>query len=142
MAELKTKRTQQSATDFLNAIPEEGKRRDAFAICAMMEAITGDRPAMWGSSIVGFGTYHYVYASGREGDWPVLGFSPRKESLTLYLSSGFKDYAALLEKLGKHKTAKACLYIKKLEDVDLGVLKELLRKSVQYMKERDRKQQG
>jgi hypothetical protein len=139
MAELKTKRTRESVTDFLNTIPEEGKRRDAFAICAMMEAITGDKPVMWGSSIVGFGTYHYVYASGREGDWPVLAFSPRKESLTLYLSSGFKNYGALLGKLGRHKIGKACLYIKKLSDVDLAVLKEMLTQSVEFMQAREKK---
>ncbi len=139
MAELKTRRTRQNVTDFLNAIPEEGKRRDAFAICAMMEAITGDKPTMWGSSIVGFGSYHYVYASGREEDWPVLGFSPRKESLTLYLSSGFKNYGELLDKLGRHKTGKVCLYIKKLADVDLSVLKEMLAQSVESMQAREKK---
>ena len=139
MAELKTKRTTESVKDFLNTIPEEGKRQDAFAICAMMEAVAGNKPAMWGTSIVGFGTYHYVYASGREGDWPVIGFSPRKEALTLYLTSGFKNFEGLLAKLGKFKTGKGCLYIKKLADVDTAVLKEMIIKSVEYIQAKEKK---
>jgi hypothetical protein len=133
MAELKTKRNEQSVTAFLNTITDERKRRDAFAIAALMEQITKAKPAMWGSSIVGFGSYHYTYASGREGDWPIIGFSPRKQNLTLYIIPGFESYGELLGKLGKHKTGKACLYINTLEDVHLPTLKALIEQSVNHM---------
>jgi hypothetical protein len=95
-----------------------------------MREITGEEPAMWGSSIVGFGSYHYVYASGREGDWFLTGFAPRKQALTMYIMSGFSEYDELLEKLGKFKTGKACLYVKKLDDIHLPTLKKLIRQSV------------
>ena len=99
----------------------------------MMKEITGESPKMWGPSIVGFGSYHYKYDSGREGDWFVAGFSPRKQSLTLYIMSGFRRYDELLAKLGKHTHGKSCLYIKKLEDVDMSVLKEMVAQSVKYV---------
>ncbi|MBI5564775.1 MAG: DUF1801 domain-containing protein [Chloroflexi bacterium] len=135
MAELKTKPTDQSVEDFLNTIPDEQKRADAFAVSKLMKQVTRSEPQMWGSSIVGFGRYHYKYASGREGDWPLVGFSPRKQNLTLYLMLGAGDYAGLLKKLGKHKTGKGCLYINRLADVDLPTLKELVKQSVKHMKD-------
>jgi hypothetical protein len=133
MAELKTKRNDNSVEDFLNGVAEEQKRRDAFAILELMKKITKAEPKMWGSSIVGFGSYHYKYASGREGDWPITGFSPRKQNLTLYIMPGFARYGELMKKLGKHKTGKACLYINSLDDIHLPTLKELVKQSVQYM---------
>jgi hypothetical protein len=111
MAELKTKRTDQSVEAFLGSIADEKKRRDAFVILDIMQKATRAKPKMWGSSIVGFGDYHFKYESGREGDWFVAGFSPRKQSLTLYIVPGFEQYGALLKKLGKHKTGKSCLYV-------------------------------
>jgi hypothetical protein len=134
MAELKTKPTEQSVEDFLNAIPDEQKRADAFAIVKLMKQVTRAEPKMWGSSIVGFGSYHYKYASGHEGDTCLVGFSPRKQNLTLYLMLGVADYSDLLNKLGKHKTGKGCLYINKLADVDVPTLKELIKQSVKQLK--------
>jgi hypothetical protein len=131
MAELKTKPTGASIKAFLDGIEDEGKRKDSREIHAMMRGITGARAKMWGPGIVGYGSYHYKYASGREGDWFLTGFSPRRQALTLYLMSGFKDSAPLLKKLGKFKTGKACLYIKKLDDVDRGVLKTIIERSVE-----------
>ena len=133
MAELKTKPTDQSVEGFLNKVPDEKKRQDSFAILDLMKQVTGEELIMWGDSIVGFGRYHYKYASGREADWFITGFSPRKQNLTLYLMSGFDDYDELLENLGVHSTGKSCLYIKKLEDVDQHVLRELVSKSVEHM---------
>ena len=133
MAELKTKKTAASVRDFLNSVPDERKRKDSFAIVKLMQEVTGTRPAMWGPGIVGFGKYHYKYASGHEGDAPLAGFSPRKQNLTLYIMAGFDGRAELLGKLGKYKTGKACLYINKLEDVDLSTLKELVRRSFEHM---------
>lgn len=130
MAELKTKKTQASVKAFVDGIQDEQQRKDSRALVTMIRKITGEKPKMWGTSIVGFGTYHYEYASGREGDWMLTGFSPRKGTLTLYIMSGFREYATLLRKLGKHKTGKACLYIKRLDDVDLPTLKEMIRRSV------------
>ena len=132
-AENKTKKTKASVEDFLNAVEHQGKRSDSFTILEMMREVTGMEPAMWGPSIVGFGSYHYKYASGREGDFPVTGLSPRKQNLTLYIMPGFDAYESLLSKLGKHTLGKSCLYIKKLADVDLEVLKELVTKSVLAM---------
>ena len=133
MAELKTKPTDENVLDFLNGIADEKRRQDCFSILELMKQATGAEPKMWGDSIVGFGSYHYKYASGREGDWFLTGFSPRKQNLTLYIMSGFDEYEALLSKLGKHKTSKACLYINKLQDVDAAVLKELVERSVDHM---------
>ncbi len=133
MAELKTQPNDQSVQDYLNSVPNERKREDGFTILKLMEEVTGEEPQMWGDSIVGFGSYHYKYASGREGDWFVTGFAPRKQNLTLYIMSGFDNYDQLLSQLGKHKTGKSCLYINKLDDVDLDVLQELVKQSVAHM---------
>ena len=134
MAELKTKQTAQSVEKFLKTIKDEGTREDCFVIAKLMEEVTGCKPVMWGTSIVGFDTYHYKGASGREGDWLITGFSPRKQNLTLYLMGGFDQHQSLMEKLGKHKVAKSCLYIKRLDDIHLPTLKKLVRESVKYMK--------
>ncbi|HCM77211.1 MAG TPA: DUF1801 domain-containing protein [Cytophagales bacterium] len=136
MAELKTKKTNASVTAFLNKVKNEKRRADSFAVLELMKSITKEEPKMWGSSIVGFGSYHYVYASGREGDWMVTGFSPRAQNLTLYIMTGFDRYETLMKKLGKYKTGKSCLYISKLEDVDQSVLKALIQASVLHMKKR------
>ena len=133
MAGLKTRPTGEPVKAFLDGIEDEKKRQDSYALLALMREITGEEPVMWGESIVGFGRYHYRYASGREGDWFLAGFSPRKQNLTLYIMAGFDEYDDLLEDLGKFKTGKACLYIKRMEDVDTGVLKELVRQSVQHV---------
>src|SRR3990172_6805972 len=137
MAEPKTKKTAASVKDFLNSVPDERKRKDSFALLKLMQEVTGAKPAMWGPSIVGFGSYHYKDASGREADWPLAGFSPRKQNLTLYITAGFDGYGELLGKLGKHKTGKVCVYINRLEDVDLATLKELVRRSVEHMRRRN-----
>ncbi len=131
MAELKTRPTNASVTDFLNTVADERKRHDSYMIVEIMQEITQAKPVMWGDSIIGFGSYHYKYASGQEGDWPVVGFSPRKQNLTLYLTYGVDAYDELLSKLGKHKLGKSCLYIKKLDDLDMPTLKELIRLSVE-----------
>ncbi len=135
MAELKTQRNDGDVEAFLNAIPDEKKRADAFAVLELMKRATGEEPVMWGDAIVGFGAYHYRYASGREGDWFLVGFSPRKQNLTLYIMAGFDDYDALMTRLGKHKTGKSCLYINKLADVDPAALEELVRRSVVHVRE-------
>ncbi|MBK8780399.1 MAG: DUF1801 domain-containing protein [Anaerolineales bacterium] len=133
-AELKTKVNEASVESFLNSVKDEQARADCFEILKIMKQVTKEEPKMWGSSIVGFGSYHYKGASGREGDWMLTGFSPRKQNLTLYLMGGFDAHADLLKKLGKHKTSVGCLYIKKLEDVDKKVLKELVVETVKTMK--------
>lgn len=134
-AELKTQVNDASVTEFLNNVADEQKRKDCFEILKMMKQITREEPKMWGSSIVGFGSYHYKGKSGREGEWMLTGFSPRKQSLTLYLMGGFEAHAALLQKLGKFTTSVGCLYIKTLGDVDKKVLKELVQASVKRTKE-------
>ena len=134
MAELKTKPTKQSVTEFLNRISDPERRADCLAIAKIMEELTGAQPQMWGSSIVGFGSYHYKYASGREGDWPLTGFSSRKQDVTLYLMMGFDKYETLMNQLGKHKTGKSCLYIKRLSDVHVPTLKKLLAASLKDLK--------
>ena len=132
MAELKTKKTKASVTAFLDKISDEKRRKDCQTVLNLMKQATGEEPKMWGSSIVGFGTYHYRYASGREGDWPIIAFSPRKTDLTLYIAPGFeKKFESLMSKLGKYKTGVSCLYIKKLDDVEIPVLKKLIAKSVE-----------
>ena len=133
MAELKTKKNDRSVAAFLDGIENERKQEDARTIVKLMEEITGAEPAMWGESIIGFGSYHYTYASGREGDWFLTGFSPRKQNLTLYIMAGFDEYEPLLARLGKHKTGKSCLYVNKLDDIDLDVLRTLVRRSVEHM---------
>jgi hypothetical protein len=132
--ELKTKKTEASVEDFLNEIEDEKKREDCKKVSVMMEKVRGAKPKMWGASIVGFGTYNYKYASGREGEWMEVGFSPRKANLTLYIMSGFTEYDELLAKLGKYKTGKSCLYIKDLNDVDEKVLKQLIENSVENVR--------
>lgn len=134
MAEIKTKPTNQKAEDFLNTIGNEEKRKDAFKLLDIMKEVTGEEPLMWGPSIIGFGSYHYKYASGREADWMLTGFSPRKNNLTVYIMQGFDRYDQYLAKIGKHKTGKSCLYVKSLDDLDLDVLKSLITESVEYMK--------
>ena len=134
MAEPKTKRTNASVADFLDRIKDEGIRQDCWAVVDIMKAATKAEPRMWGTSIVGFGQYHYVYASGREADWPLTGFSPRKQNITLYIMSGFKQRDDLLAKLGKHDCGKVCLYIKRLSDIHLPTLRKLVRASVEHMK--------
>jgi len=136
MAELKTKLNDASVTDFLNAIEDEEKRKDCFEIVKIMKQASKAEPRMWGPSIVGFGSYHYKYASGREADWMLVGFSPRKQNLTLYIMPGFARYGELLKKLGKYSTGSSCLYIKRLGDVDRKVLKELVSESVKVMKKK------
>jgi hypothetical protein len=133
-AELKTKLNDASVEDFLNTVEDEQIRADCFEIAKIMKQVTKAEPKMWGTSIVGFGSYHYKGASGREGDWMLVGFSPRKQNLTLYIMAGFERYDELMKKLGKFSTGKSCLYIKKLADVDKKVLKELVSESVQFMK--------
>ena len=135
MAELKTKPTEVKVTDFLDSVEDPKKREDSYKILDLMKRITCEEPVMCGSSIIGFGTYTYKYASGREGDWMLTGFSPRKQALTLYIMSGFDAYEDLLGKLGKYKTGKSCLYVKKMEDVDQGVLEDLVKQSVEHMKD-------
>ena len=134
MAELKTKKTEQSVNDFLNKIADAQRREDCFALAKLMEEATGCEPKMWGPSIVGFDSYHYKYESGREGDWLMTGFSPRKQDLTLYIMLGFEKHGDLMKQLGKHRTAKSCLYIKRLSDVHVPTLKKLIKASVKDLK--------
>jgi hypothetical protein len=135
MSDLKTKPTTQDPREFLKGIEPEEKRRDGLTLLELMRRITGEEAVMWGPSIVGFGSYHYKSERSRqEGDWPLVGFSPRKQSLTLYVMAGNQDDHALLERLGKHKTSVGCLYIKRLSDVDVSVLTTLIENSFQYMK--------
>ena len=133
MADIKTKPTKVSPAAFIKTVEDDRKRRDCRELVAMMEELSGHPARMWGPSIIGFGTYHYKYASGREGDMPLTGFSPRKDSLTLYLGLGLHD-GRLLGRLGKHKTGKGCLYIKTLDDIDRDVLRDLLTASVDEMR--------
>jgi len=133
MAELKTQKNNASVVAFLGSIENEQRKKDCFTVMELMKKITNSEPSMWGTSIVGFGSYHYTYASGREGDWFLSGFSPRKQNLTLYIMSGFTRYDEILTRLGKFKTSKACLYIKKLDDIDATVLKELIEASVAHL---------
>jgi hypothetical protein len=134
MAELKTKATEASVEKFLSSIPDEKKRKDAFEILELMQEVTKEVPKMWGDSIVGFGSYHYKYASGHEGDACLTGFSPRKQDLTIYINTGFDAHKDLMEQLGKYRTGKVCLYVKKLEDIKLPVLKKLVKASFAKMK--------
>jgi len=137
-AQNKTVPNSHSVDAFLQTVDDEKKRADCFRILDMMGEITGEPPVMWGGSIVGFGTYHYKYESGREGDMLMTGFSPRKSNLTLYIMPGFGRYAELMDKLGKYKTGKSCLYIKRLADVDEAVLRELIDEGYRYMTEKYR----
>jgi hypothetical protein len=132
VASLKTKPTGASVDAFLDAVEDPQRREDAKALCRLMAEETGAPPRMWGESIVGFGSYHYVYASGREGDWMAVGFAPRKGNLTLYLMDGFGGYEELLARLGPHSTGKSCLHVKRLADVDVDVLREMVERSYRH----------
>lgn len=134
MAELKTKRTNSSVKAFIDKLPDENYRKDCQALVRMMKEASKAEPKMWGPSIIGFGDYRYKYASGRENDWFVIGFSPRKLDLTLYLMTGFAQYDTLMAKLGKHKTSKHCIHIKRLSDIDPAVLQKLISTSVKDLK--------
>jgi hypothetical protein len=131
----KTRKTDASVQAFLESVADPRKREDCFALMALMAEVTGHEARMWGDAIVGFGDYHYKYASGREGDWFLAGFAPRRQDLTVYITAGFDAYGPLLDRLGRHKTGKSCLYLKRLEDVDLAVLRELVQRSVEHMRQ-------
>ncbi len=133
MAELKTQPHDGDVMEFLSSVDSDRRREDAQVVLDLMQEVTGEEPKMWGTSIVGFGSYHYQYESGREGDWFVTGFSPRKHNLTLYIMSGFTQFEELLGQLGKYKTGKACLYINKIDDIDLNTLRKLIRLSVDHV---------
>ncbi len=133
---MKTKATGASVSAFLRAVTDERRRKDCQTVLEMMKQATGEAPKMWGASIVGFGQYRYEYASGRTGEWPITGFSPRKNELSIYIMPGFEGARGLMAKLGKHKTGKSCLYVKRLEDVDQGVLRRLIEASVREMRKR------
>jgi len=134
MSENKTHPTDDNVTEYINNVDNKRRREDAETLVEVMTDLTGYAPKMWGTSIIGFGSYHYVYDSGREGDNMLVGFAPRKSNLVLYIMAGFEEYDSLLEQLGKHKTGKACLYINKLADVDMDVLKQLITASVEHMR--------
>ena len=134
MAELKTAPTGASVKAFVDAIDEDGRRTDARRLVKLMREATGAPPRMWGPSIVGFGEYHYRYASGREGNWFLAGFSPRKRELSIYVMSGFEGHEALLGRLGRHRAGKSCLYVKRLADLDMEVLGTLVRRSVDHLR--------
>lgn len=133
--DMKTVRTNRSVTDFVRSVKDPKQRRDLQSLIAVFRKVTGERPAMWGTSIIGFGSYHYVYASGREGDWMLAGLAPRKGQTTLYLMGGLDKEKPLLAKLGKHRIGKGCLYLKDLEGIDIKVLGELVRRSVRKLRE-------
>lgn len=133
MAELKTKKNLASVEVFLNGIENEIRKKDSFAVLELLKNWTKSEPRMWGSKIVGFGNYHYKYESGREGDWFLVGFSPGKRHLTLYIMTGFSRYGEIMKRLGKYKTGKSCLYIIKLEDIDIHVLEEIVQASTKYL---------
>jgi hypothetical protein len=137
MAELKTKQNELSVDDFLNKVADENVRKDCYAIIKLMEKITGCPPKMWGTAIIGFGKYHYKYESGREGDICMIGFSPRKQNITLYVKAAAAQ-EDLFEKLGKHKSGKDCVYIKKLDDIDIKILEKIIRGTIKYLKNKYR----
>ena len=134
MAEIKTQKTRKSVADFLSGIPDKQRRADCIAVGKMMRRVTGNNAKMWGSSIVGYGTYDYKYASGREGSFFLCGFSPRAQHLVVYVMSGFSQHQSLMARIGKHSTGKSCLYIKKLHDINPKVLQTLTERSVKYMR--------
>ena len=135
-AKNKTIENETSVQDFLNSVKDEQKREDSFKILDMMQEISGYEPKMWGTSIIGFGSFHYKYDSGREGDMCRIGFSPRAQSLTLYMITGYSESSDDLARLGKHKTGKSCLYIKRLSDVDEDVLRDMIQKDLDKMAEK------
>ncbi|MBV9964030.1 MAG: DUF1801 domain-containing protein [Parafilimonas sp.] len=133
MAEIKTKQTDKNVVKFLDTISDETKRKDSFEIIELMQEVTGLPPKMWGTSIIGFGSYHYKYESGHEGDMCIIGFSPRKNNIAIYGMGGEERNKDLLAALGKHKTGKGCLYINKLSDVNADVLKNIFKASFEYL---------
>ncbi|MEM1045347.1 MAG: DUF1801 domain-containing protein [Pseudomonadota bacterium] len=135
---MKTVPTDQPVDSFLATVTDAARRKDADSVCDMMRRVTGEEPVMWGGSIVGFGQYDYTYESGRSGSFLLTGFSPRKSALSIYIMPGFEPFADLMDKLGKHKTGRSCLYLKRLSDVDPEVLETLVRDSVTWMRERYR----
>ncbi|MCY3980079.1 MAG: DUF1801 domain-containing protein [Chloroflexi bacterium] len=137
MAQNKTQRNDGDVMAYLESVSNQRRREDSLVVKEMMEEVTGEPAEMWGTSIVGFGSYHYRYASGREGDFMLTGFAPRKQALTLYIMGGHERYDELMAKLGKHRTGSSCVYINKLADVDLAVLRELIAESVDYMRNAD-----
>src|SRR6187455_1590008 len=132
MAKNKTTQTDNSVSEFINSVENEVKRNDSFKLIEIFKSITGHDPKMWGPSIIGFGSYHYKYESGHEGDMPLAGFSPRKDSLVLYFATEFEKREELLSQLGKHKSSKACVYAKKLDDIDIAVLEKMIKNSMRY----------
>jgi len=136
MSSNKTVKSDASVENFINSVDNEQKRRDSWDMIALMKEITGSEPKMWGNSLVGFGQYHYKYASGREGKFFITGFSPRKTALTVYVMPGFDKYEDLMSKLGPYKTGKSCLYLKNLDLIDRGILEEIIRDSVAVMRDR------
>lgn len=136
MAELKTKKNDSSVMDFIKSVDSDEKREDSLVLLKLYEDVTGEKAVMWGNSIIGFGSYHYKSErSKQEGDWPLIGFSPRKQQLTLYFMDGFDKYKDDLEKLGKHKVSVGCLYLKRLSEIDMSVLREMVSKSFKFMKD-------
>jgi len=133
---LKTRKSNRNVGSFLNSIKDLQSKRDAKKVLALMKEVTKEKPTMWGNSIVGFGDYHYKYKSGREGDWFIVGFSPRKQDLTIYIMPGYQDYGILMKKLGPHKLGKSCLYIKDLDDIHIPTLKKLIAKGYRDMKKK------
>jgi hypothetical protein len=132
MTQNKTRPNSASVTTFLDSVEDETKKQDSYRLIDIMKEITGEEPVMWGPSIIGFGSYHYKYDSGREGDMLLTGFSPRKQNLSLYIMAGFSKYESLMQELGKYKTGKSCLYIKRLSDVNIDVLKQLIKASFDH----------
>ena len=133
-SDLKTKPTRQSPNAYIKSIDDYKKRKDCITLMGMLKKITGHAPKMWGTSIIGYGQYHYQYKSGREGDWFITGFAPRKQNLTIYIMPGFSKYQTIMKKLGKYKLGVSCLYVKSLDDIDQKLLHELISKSVEDMK--------
>lgn len=136
MSDLKTKRTDASVQEYLDAIEDSRRKKDCLAIHKMMQRISGCKGSMWGDSMVGYGSYHYKYKSGREGDWFLAGFANRKQSISIYFMSGFSSYDDLLSKLGKHKTGKSCLYIKTMDDIDEKILEQMIRSSITFIQQK------
>ena len=135
MTELKIKPNKTKVSTFIDTVENEKKRKDCRELVTLMRSVTGRNPKMWGTTIIGFGSYHYKYKSGREGDWMVTGFSPRKQNISIYIMPGFSYYDALMKKLGKYKTGKSCLYVKDLDDIDRKMLRKLVERSVADMKQ-------
>lgn len=134
LSELKTKANDADVAEFLATVPDAQKRADSDELMRIMKKVTGEDARMWGGSIIGFGSYHYTYKSGRSGNWMTTGFSPRKTALTVYIMQGFSEHGDLMDRLGRYKTGRSCLYIKRLSDVDLGVLEELIERSYRYIR--------